>query len=792
MEASKTAIKNAVVVELGPLDPDDVTNYLKVSTPTGEASRWQDLFKFLRRPGGKPLAKVLSSPLMLWLAREIYGHEADPGELTDTSRFGDREAIEYHLLDEFIPREFAEAKAVPSHWARRAKSWLSFLAAELDKTGSRDIAWWRFPSMAPGGRPVTFALRGVLLVAAAWYAAAWALHRLGGRRGVTDPAVLLRGPLGRHLVPAWIYVHAQVPAGNNDLSAAANLVMGFIPHSLLLVELLVVPFALAVGAFHALAEIVRPGGATGYHVCRTRVRLRGVLFAAGFVLGMTVFTAFLLGAIVATAVAPDRTGRFIDPLFHMASAGVLLVVIFLWVLTWVLDPLTTERIDITQLPAPDEGLRLSRRHTRLLLLLERTSRLILAWLVFGPVIAAAYGSYEIVAVSCRITLGGRESASDAFDDARLWLACTRRMPWRVMKFLRTAKRLGILRPAGSVYQFRHVRLQQRLAMQHVQWSRRMEAAATPLIRWWQTHPRWPGNTWRPGSAAPWTLPIWTFLFAEYADFARTSAMRVALGRADGNADHVGPGVAQHFGGAEGGLPWVQCWIPGHRPSLVADPVWQALASAGTRALQDIGREGSVSALTAVGFPVDKVAKSDATRIELSGGSLGDGALLRQDGQETWCWAPERSFDSVRLVDARSSPAKLWLRMETTVGWAVSRLQIEDQRYRALPGILEGSDLTCAIADLSAQPLSGIRWEERERDRRDRSLVTFIGGSANGPSWSTVHIRLFRQRHVTCVAASSYLTIGDLPAWQSVSIRNSCDGVLASTGAAGCDTLARGA
>jgi hypothetical protein len=47
--------------------------------------------------------------------------------------------------------------------------------------------------------------------------------------------------------------------------------------------------------------------------------------------------------------------------------------------------------------------------------------------------------------------------------ARTWLALTFRLPWRLGAFLRDAHRRGVLRNEGGVYQFRHARLQDRLA-----------------------------------------------------------------------------------------------------------------------------------------------------------------------------------------------------------------------------------------------------------------------------------------------------------------------------------------
>ncbi|MET8853408.1 hypothetical protein [Amycolatopsis sp. NPDC004625] len=48
--------------------------------------------------------------------------------------------------------------------------------------------------------------------------------------------------------------------------------------------------------------------------------------------------------------------------------------------------------------------------------------------------------------------------------ARLWLSLTGRLPWRVMPFLTDAHQRGVLRAAGGVYQFRHARLRNYLAV----------------------------------------------------------------------------------------------------------------------------------------------------------------------------------------------------------------------------------------------------------------------------------------------------------------------------------------
>jgi hypothetical protein len=47
--------------------------------------------------------------------------------------------------------------------------------------------------------------------------------------------------------------------------------------------------------------------------------------------------------------------------------------------------------------------------------------------------------------------------------ARSWLALRGQLPWPLMSFLEDANRLGLLRQVDTVYQFRHIDLQRRLA-----------------------------------------------------------------------------------------------------------------------------------------------------------------------------------------------------------------------------------------------------------------------------------------------------------------------------------------
>ena len=109
----------AVGIELTDLTLDDSVNYLlratnttltdgtDTTTPTG----WQYVLNELRchphTPAGANLAAVLTTPLMVTLARTVYESDRNPSELLDIKQFSTREALEDHLLDNFIPTAYA-------------------------------------------------------------------------------------------------------------------------------------------------------------------------------------------------------------------------------------------------------------------------------------------------------------------------------------------------------------------------------------------------------------------------------------------------------------------------------------------------------------------------------------------------------------------------------------------------------------------------------------------------------------------------------------------------------------
>ncbi|MFD9393511.1 NACHT domain-containing protein [Streptomyces sp. NPDC060000] len=144
----------AAVAELQPLSFDDAGAYLiRTARPVRgtdgqRTTRWDPLLARVRaHPNdlpGRALRQVLGTPLMVAMARSVYGETtADPAELLDP-RFSDPVTLEQHLLEAFVPAAFRDAPDPD-----RACRWLGFLAAHLERLHTRDLAWWQLRLALP-------------------------------------------------------------------------------------------------------------------------------------------------------------------------------------------------------------------------------------------------------------------------------------------------------------------------------------------------------------------------------------------------------------------------------------------------------------------------------------------------------------------------------------------------------------------------------------------------------------------------------------------------------------------
>lgn len=151
--AGSDVLTGAEVVELLPLEFAEAKSYLERTARPLRGPRdrrttvWTPVLDFLREdgrtPAGDALLQILTNPLMVALARTVYGDASrDPQELLDEGRFGTAAEIEEHLLDAFVPAAFGDGGADARWSAAEARRWLAWLARELERRGSKRLAWW--------------------------------------------------------------------------------------------------------------------------------------------------------------------------------------------------------------------------------------------------------------------------------------------------------------------------------------------------------------------------------------------------------------------------------------------------------------------------------------------------------------------------------------------------------------------------------------------------------------------------------------------------------------------------
>lgn len=440
----------AAVVEMEPVGPDDAARFLTARQPLGD-SRWQPVTEHIRRHRGDPLAHVMSTPLMVDLARTAYGGPADdPAELADTARFPGRTSIEDYLLDTFLPAAYPRRPPPPvpataighvrtlhPYDPERAGRWLTFLARHVQHTRSRDIAWWQLAAAIPPFiRGLIFGLPPALLCAVAGeladgpviaivYGVSFALagfitNSVAARPGPLRVELRFRDTGRRFLGRFAIGVVIGVMVG-----------LGFaLPTVLVLVIVLV--FALSLGVQVWLDTPADINRVSSPLTVLRQERLAGTWFTLTFALSLGTFYAAGDAFTKKTDFLPVF-GHSFDIAVGLAAgiAGALLGRFAFGRTGGVAYGLATFAMGGMIFPPADS-----------------ISGGFLAGAVFG--IAAGLSIFL-----CR--------AWGSFILARIWFAARGKLPLRLMRFLDDAHRRSVLRQVGGVYQFRHARLQDNLA-----------------------------------------------------------------------------------------------------------------------------------------------------------------------------------------------------------------------------------------------------------------------------------------------------------------------------------------
>ncbi|MEU5927090.1 NACHT domain-containing protein [Streptomyces antimycoticus] len=450
IEGGSPALRRAPVVEVAPVPAEDAVAYLEdADWPDGVD--WEPVYTHVREHPEAAATTALSTSLMLSLARTVYQQgDRAPSELLG---FESRHAVEDHLVDRLIPAAYAPSSGSrplrvddDTDWqeAERAEKYLTFLATYLHQHGERELAWWRMSGRlfsrwagllvgiglglftmivvavvrkaveGTGGfdAPATLGLSVSVLVMLTWYAAP---DRVPGRVSFAVRGSLhrLRGgfrtgfTLASLLAITVLGVAVAIAIVNQTLTART-----LVKYSE--VSAMVTGAALTLGVAFAVHQWLDTASENSSHATPMRLLRQDRTSSLA--------SAGLAGAILAALLVP-----------LMVTSTSLAFVVFLALTHWAGEPRIT---DILSQAADENGA------------YDSPLQVLSATLLPGAVFA-------VLMLICR--------SWPRFFLLRIVLAARGRVPWRFTRFLAEAHEKQLLRQSGGTYQFRHIRLQERLA-----------------------------------------------------------------------------------------------------------------------------------------------------------------------------------------------------------------------------------------------------------------------------------------------------------------------------------------
>ncbi len=162
-EAAREAnVSYAARIVLEPISLQDATDYLQSACSQQiHPKLWEAVVERLNQSPGSVPATVLSTPLMLTLALNAFDHDgADPLELIDEDRFPNATSLERFLVSQIVPVAFSQSygqgRGGVAPTAEVAEQYLRAIAARMGDT--RDLAWWRIRRWTPAVAPALVCL----------------------------------------------------------------------------------------------------------------------------------------------------------------------------------------------------------------------------------------------------------------------------------------------------------------------------------------------------------------------------------------------------------------------------------------------------------------------------------------------------------------------------------------------------------------------------------------------------------------------------------------------------------
>jgi hypothetical protein len=425
-------LEGAAVVELQEVGSAEAAAYLTRIQLDPPPDGWRELVDQISCDPRSALAGALSSPLALTLVRDTYRSEDDVRELLvlanlAAGRISHDESVECileHLLDRVLPAAYSQrpGDTATRYSLQKAQVALSHIAARMNRDNTSDLQWWRIASWT-AVTPRIIAT-GVIFWAMSTFVVWVAVGTTGGFiiTGAVTGAAVLGFPIGLlALCTAMIMTLTKLKDRPPKRLARIRWrrVVGLPP---IIGGILVGIWVVSLGG------IAQAGGYKNlkgfHHIGSGGIVVAGVMagVAAGLVFGIMRGISYP-GADNVSPLTPltswrsDRTFSIVRGLVGGLVVGFALGLGF--------------------------GLTFGLTTT----------------LVAGPI----YGL--ITGLVGGVVIGPVTSSTWAVSLAFVQLTVRWHTPIRLMYFLEDARERGVLRTVGPVYQFRHARLQDRLAEQ---------------------------------------------------------------------------------------------------------------------------------------------------------------------------------------------------------------------------------------------------------------------------------------------------------------------------------------
>lgn len=457
-------LHGAAALELLPVPAPEAADYLIRCQVQPPALDWQRLAEHLRSVPDSAVSTALNNPLMLTLVRDTFPATGGLDDLLRPGRFTSQAEVERYLLDRVLPAAYQPrlGEEPGPYRVEQARHWLGFLATEMNRRNTRDLAWWRIRQWSPvTHRVITVAIPSALgagLPLGALFGLMFGLAHgvvAGLACGLANGVAI---GLTMELREGRGNAFAGGLAGGLASALTAGIAFGItiglsrgVGDGILIGLAAALGLGLPSGTAARLVEGRRRAGPRRlrpFHwnaVASTGSLTVGLAF--GLILGLAMGLAFgLTGGLVAGITAGLAIGLATALLFGILNS---LIQGFADA-TSPMDPITCWRCD--RQSGLMEGLAYG---------LVSGIAFGLVGIVGGAGTGLALGLIGGLAEGLAVTIG--VSQSWAATVAFLLLGHAGIFPRQGVRFLEDARERGILRTVGSVYQFRHARLQDQLA-----------------------------------------------------------------------------------------------------------------------------------------------------------------------------------------------------------------------------------------------------------------------------------------------------------------------------------------